>query len=134
MGGAAGAASAAWAAFGALLMAAAALTQRLLQPRLYAHRPLPLFTGEFARWWLVQRLVGTINVLFAEQLRGTPMLVWWFRMLVRASHPRRCATHRAAVPRLPASSDGSGDAGSPNTLAFCRPTVFTCLWCVVCGC
>ena len=76
---------AAWAAFGALLMAAAALTQRLLQPRLYAHRPLPLFTGEFARWWLAQRLVGTANLLFAEQLRGTPALAWWFRMLVRAS-------------------------------------------------
>lgn len=75
---------AAWAAFGALLMAAAALTQRLLQPRLYAHRPLPLFTGEFARWWLAQRLVGTVNLLFAEQLRGTPVLAWWFRMLVRA--------------------------------------------------
>ena len=88
----------AWAAFGALLMAAAALTQRLLQPRLYAHRPLALFTSEFARWWLAQRLVGTVNLLFAEQLRGTPVLVWWFRMLVRASHPRCCVICRAALP------------------------------------
>ena len=74
----------AWAAFGALLMLAAAVTKRLLQPQLSAHRPVALFTCEFARWWLVQRLVGIVNLLFAEQLRGTPVLVWWFRMLVRA--------------------------------------------------
>ena len=44
---------------------------------------MPLFSVDFARWWLVQRLIGTVNLLFADQLRGTPALVWWFRMLVR---------------------------------------------------
>lgn len=75
---------AAWLAFGALLMLATGVTKRLLQPALGPHRPVPLFSVDFARWWLVQRLVGTVNVLFADQLRGTPALVWWFRMLVRA--------------------------------------------------
>ena len=74
---------AAWLVFGCLLMAATALTKALLQPPLYAHRPIRMFGAEFARWWLVQRLVGLTNMLFAEQLRGTPFLAWWFRALVR---------------------------------------------------
>ena len=76
---------AAWLVFGCLLMAATAVTKALLQPPLYAHRPIAMFGAEFARWWLVQRLVGLTNMLFAEQLRGTPFLAWWFRALVR--HP-----------------------------------------------
>ena len=74
---------AAWLAFGALLMLATGVTKRLLQPQLSPHRPVPMFSVDFARWWLVQRLIGTVNLLFADQLRGTPALVWWFRMLVR---------------------------------------------------
>jgi len=74
---------AAWLAFGALAMLATFVTKRLLQPQLNPHRPLLLFSVDFARWWLVQRLAGTVNSMFADQLRGTPALVWWFRMLVR---------------------------------------------------
>ena len=74
---------AAWLAFGALAMLATFVTKRLLQPQLNPHRPLRLFSADFARWWLVQRLAGTVSTMFADQLRGTPALVWWFRMLVR---------------------------------------------------
>ena len=75
---------AAWLAFGFLLMAATVVTKHAFQPPLYAHRPIPMFGCEFFRWWLVQRMVGLTTVLFADQLRGTPFLVWWFRALVRA--------------------------------------------------
>ena len=81
---------AAWLVFGALLMACTAVTKALLQPPLYAHRPIRMFGFEFARWWLVQRLVGLTNMLFAEQLRGTPFLAWWFRALVRAPSSLLC--------------------------------------------
>ncbi|KAK9904717.1 hypothetical protein WJX75_001194 [Coccomyxa subellipsoidea] len=72
---------AAWLAFGFLLMAATVVTKHAFQPPLYAHRPIPMFGCEFFRWWLVQRMVGLTTVLFADQLRGTPFLVWWFRAL-----------------------------------------------------
>lgn len=75
---------AAWLAFGFLLMAATVVTKHAFQPPLYAHRPILMFGCEFFRWWLVQRMVGLTTVLFADQLRGTPFLVWWFRALVRA--------------------------------------------------
>ena len=76
---------AAWLAFGALLMCATVVTKHAFQPPLYAHRPIPMFGCEFFRWWLVQRMVGLTTVLFADQLRGTTFLVWWFRALVRTS-------------------------------------------------
>jgi len=107
----------AWLAFGALLMLATGVTKRLVQPPLSAHRPIPLFSVEFARWWLVQRLVGTVNLLFADQLRGTPALVWWFRMLVRPGAARAPAqpADPAPQPQIPAAcmqEDGlTGTAG-----------------------
>lgn len=29
------------------------------------------------------RMVNVTTMMFADQLRGTPFLVWWFRALVR---------------------------------------------------
>jgi hypothetical protein len=75
---------AAWLLFGLLLCAATALTKNILQPPLYAHRPIPIFSFEFLRWWLVQRQIAITNLLFADQLRGTAYLAWWFRALVTA--------------------------------------------------
>ena len=63
-------------------MSATVVTKHAFQPPLYAHRPIPMFGCEFFRWWLVQRMTGLTTVLFADQLRGTPFLVWWFRALV----------------------------------------------------
>lgn len=84
---------AAWLVFGVLLMAATAVTKSLFEPALYAHRPIKMYSLEFARWWLVQRLISLTNTLFAEQLRGTPFLVWWFRALVRALKCRCLSAH-----------------------------------------
>ena len=75
---------AAWLLFGLLLCAATALTKNIVQPPLYAHRPIPIFSCEFLRWWLVQRQISITNLLFADQLRGTAYLAWWFRALVTA--------------------------------------------------
>ncbi|CAL8464659.1 g4194 [Coccomyxa elongata] len=72
---------AAWLVFGVLLMSAAVVTKHAFQPPLYAHRPIPMYGCEFFRWWLVQRMTGLTTVLFADQLRGTPFLVGWFRAL-----------------------------------------------------
>ena len=80
---------AAWLIFGVLMMLVTALTKRLFQPTVAAHRPIRMFTAEFARWWLVQRMIGVTNVLFADQLRGTIFLVWWFRLLVCTQKPVR---------------------------------------------
>ena len=72
--------------FGVLLCTAAVVTKKAIQPQLHSNRPIAIFSLEFLRWWLVQRIVGLANILFADQLRGTPFLVWWFRALVSASH------------------------------------------------
>lgn len=74
---------AAWLLFGLLLCAATVVTKNVVQPPLYAHRPIRVFSCEFVRWWLVQRLIALTNLLFADHLRGTAYLALWFRALVR---------------------------------------------------
>ena len=78
---------AAWLVFGVLLCLATVVTKNIVQPPLYSHRPIPVFSCEFLRWWLVQRLISVTNLMFADQLRGTAYLAWWFRALVRPSIP-----------------------------------------------
>ncbi|EIE23140.1 hypothetical protein COCSUDRAFT_47508 [Coccomyxa subellipsoidea C-169] len=70
-----------WLCVGVALCLACVATSRLLQPKLSANRPLPMFSLEFARWWLVSRLVHVTTIVFAEHLRGTPFLTWWYRAL-----------------------------------------------------
>lgn len=43
-----------WLGCGVALCGACVLTARLLQPKLSPHRPLPMYSLEFARWWLVR--------------------------------------------------------------------------------
>ena len=81
---------AAWLLFGVLLCFATVITKNVIQPPLYSHRPIPVFSAEFVRWWLVQRLIGLANTLFADQLRGTAYLVWWFRALVSLDSRKAC--------------------------------------------
>ena len=90
---------AAWLVFGVLLCLATVITKNVIQPPLYSHRPIPLFSAEFVRWWMVQRLVGLANTLFADQLRGTAYLVWWFRALVSPDSRKACqpATHHIGI-------------------------------------
>lgn len=88
---------AAWLVFGVLLMSAAVVTKHAFQPPLYAHRPIPMYECEFFRWWLVQRMTGLTTVLFADQLRGTPFLVGWFRALVRSSPLQLCPPWRTSM-------------------------------------
>ena len=45
-----------WLCVGVALCLACVVTSRLLQPKLSAHRPLPMHSLEFARWWLVRPL------------------------------------------------------------------------------
>lgn len=45
-----------WLCVGVALCLACVATSRLLQPKLSANRPLPMFSLEFARWWLVRDL------------------------------------------------------------------------------
>ena len=78
---------AAWLIFGFLLCLATVVTKNIIQPPLYSHRPIPVFSCEFLRWWLVQRLIGVTNLMFADQLRGTAYLAWWFRALVSPISP-----------------------------------------------
>ena len=73
---------AAWLVYGLLLCLATAVTKNIVQPPLYSHRPIPVFSCEFLRWWLVQRMISVTNLMFADQLRGTAYLAWWFRALV----------------------------------------------------
>jgi fatty acid synthase len=42
-----------WLAVGAALCLACVLTKRNIGPRLFPRRPMPVFSGRFARWWLV---------------------------------------------------------------------------------
>ncbi len=43
-----------WLACGGALCGACVATARLLQPKLSPHRPIPMYSLEFARWWLVR--------------------------------------------------------------------------------
>lgn len=43
-----------WLAVGAALCLACVLTKRLVGPRLSPRHPIPVFSGRFARWWLVR--------------------------------------------------------------------------------
>ena len=45
-----------WLCVGVALCLACVVTSRLLQPKLSANRPLPMFSLEFARYWLVCKL------------------------------------------------------------------------------
>ena len=138
-----------WLGCGVALCGACVLTARLLQPKLSPHRPLPMYSLEFARWWLVRaslppayswlfgckkgavldvairlqgfvlqlhcgsrrtvmvtdgtfrrphchgceltirggmqvsRLVNVATFMFAEHLRGSIFLTWWYRAMVR---------------------------------------------------
>ena len=45
-----------WLCVGVALCLACVITSRLLQPKLSANRPLPMFSLEFARYWLVSTL------------------------------------------------------------------------------
>ncbi|CAK0786732.1 hypothetical protein CVIRNUC_009946 [Coccomyxa viridis] len=70
-----------WLGIGTALCIACVATSRLFQPRLSASRPIPMYTMDFARWWLVSRLVNVTTYIIADHLRGTPFLTWWFRAL-----------------------------------------------------
>ena len=80
-GAAALAVPAAWLLIGFGMCAASVVTKRLLAPRLLPRRPIAMYSWAFFRWWLVNRMVGVTSMLFADALRGTPFLVWWFRAL-----------------------------------------------------
>ena len=42
-----------WLGIGAALCLACVITSRLFQPRLSSSRPIPMYSLEFAQWWLV---------------------------------------------------------------------------------
>lgn len=42
-----------WLGIGAALCLACVVTSRLFQPRLSSSRPIPMYSLEFAQWWLV---------------------------------------------------------------------------------
>ena len=42
-----------WLGIGAALCLACVITSRLFQPRLSSSRPIPMYSMEFAQWWLV---------------------------------------------------------------------------------
>ena len=42
-----------WLGIGASLCVACVATSRLFQPRLSVNRPVPMYSMEFAQWWLV---------------------------------------------------------------------------------
>ena len=42
-----------WLGIGAALCVACVVTSRLFQPRLSSSRPIPMYSLEFAQWWLV---------------------------------------------------------------------------------
>ena len=42
-----------WLGIGTALCVACVATSRLFQPRLSVNRPVPMYSMDFARWWLV---------------------------------------------------------------------------------
>lgn len=109
---------AAWLLFGVLLCLATVVTKNVIQPPLYSHRPIQVFSCEFLRWWLVQRLISVTNVMFADQLRGTAYLTWWFRALVSFDGP-------AAMSKLPVEA-------SQSVISITKLIIADQLWNTVC--
>ncbi|EIE19938.1 hypothetical protein COCSUDRAFT_44339 [Coccomyxa subellipsoidea C-169] len=70
-----------WLALGFGLCFACVLTKRIFGPRLSPRHPIKMFSGDFARWWLVNRMVGVTTMIFADQLRSTGLLVSWLRAM-----------------------------------------------------
>ncbi|KAK9916399.1 hypothetical protein WJX75_002178 [Coccomyxa subellipsoidea] len=70
-----------WLALGFGLCFACVLTKRMIGPRLSPRHPIKMFSGDFARWWLVNRMVGVTTMVFADQLRSTGLLASWLRAM-----------------------------------------------------
>ncbi|EIE19942.1 hypothetical protein COCSUDRAFT_58179 [Coccomyxa subellipsoidea C-169] len=70
-----------WLALGFGLCFACVLTKRNIGPQLSPRHPIKMFSGDFARWWLVNRMVGVTTMIFADQLRSTGLLVSWLRAM-----------------------------------------------------
>ena len=41
----------------------------------------PFFTWQVLQWAITGRLTDVANIIFVRHLRGTPYIVWWFRLL-----------------------------------------------------
>lgn len=82
-----------WLAIGAALCIACIGTSRLFQPRLSTSRAIPMYSLEFAQWWMVSRLVNVTTYVFADHLRGTLFLTWWYRAMVSTTSPLSLFPH-----------------------------------------
>ena len=57
-------------------------------------KPVRMWTYDFAKWWFVCRLVEVNNFIFMRHLRGTALLNWFYRALVRpSSQLTACCRH-----------------------------------------
>ena len=70
-------------AMGLALVAGTVAAKWALLPQFHAGQSVPLWSSDFARWWLVNRLVDVTNQLFVRHFRGTLLLNWYFNLLVR---------------------------------------------------
>ena len=71
-----------WLLYGACICLAAVVAKKLLMPALHPMRPIQLWSMDFARWWLVHRVIAVASSTFAGQLRGTALLPYFYRALV----------------------------------------------------
>lgn len=67
-----------WLALGFGLCFACVLTKRMIGPRLSPRHPIKMFSGDFARWWLVGAWTSSINLklkLKYSEMLNTPHLL-----------------------------------------------------------
>ena len=58
------------------------LLQAYMMPAIKPGQVVKMWSSDFARWWLVCRLVETSNAVFMRNFRGTAILTEFYRFLV----------------------------------------------------
>lgn len=71
-----------WLLFGSCLCLGTVILKKLVMPRVAPEIQIPVFSVDFARWWLVHRAIAMTNHLFVRHLRGTGFLPAYLESLV----------------------------------------------------
>ena len=64
------------------LAATTVIVKALVNPKFQADVPVKMWSADFAKWWLVNRMVDTTNQIFMRHFRGTLVLNYFYSLLV----------------------------------------------------
>lgn len=77
-----------WLLTGSAMCVGSVALKKLVMPTFSEGQCIEMWSADFARWWLVHRIIGMTSRLFARHLRGTALLPAYLKALVRCL--KRC--------------------------------------------